>query len=313
MRFTPIVRVAWVLGASILLSASAGTGLVDPAAAVDTDTDGDGVPDAVDNCPIFPNPDQTHPEICTPASYDGLDEADEARFDEGLDEFADIEDAERGLGPVFNGESCAECHNQPTIGGSSDKFVTRFGRYTRTGFDPLVEFGGSLIQAKGITTATCSVPGEQVPSAATVSTRRDTPPLFGLGLLDTIPDDKILRLADPTDANGDGISGRANMIGGRVGRFGWKAQVVSLHDFSGDAYLNEMGITNPEFPNENLPQGGPLVCDTVPDPEDDGSDVDDFTDFMTLLAPLPTAPSTTTSRRGRALFRTLGCRACHTD
>lgn len=316
MRFTPAMlsALSCVLAASSFvgpLPAGAATAVV--GRAVEPDTDGDGVPDTLDNCPIFPNPDQSHPEVCTPAPYDGLEAVDEDRFDEGLDEFADIEDAARGLGPVFNGESCAECHNHPTIGGSSDLFVTRFGRYTRAGFDPMVEFGGSLIQAKGISTPTCSVPGETVPGQATVSTRRDTPPLFGLGLLDTIPDDSILRLADPQDSNNDGISGRANVIGGRVGRFGWKAQVVSLHDFSGDAYLNEMGITSPEFPTENLPQGGPPTCDTVADPEDDGSNVDAFNDFMTLLAPLPPAPSTSTTRHGRALFRAAKCQACHVD
>src|SRR5262249_22709618 len=150
------------------------------------------------------------------------------------------------------------CHSHPTIGGSSTRFVTRFGRYGPAGFDPMTDHGGSLIQANGIVTDVCSVPAETVPPEATVTTRRDTPPLFGLGLIDAIPDSQILRWADPTDRNRDGISGRPNMVGGRVGRFGWKAQVATLHDFSGDAYLNEMGITSPEFPNENAPQGGPV-------------------------------------------------------
>ena len=66
------------------------------------DTDGDGVCDPSDDCPIFPDPDQTAAGVCSPASYEGLDPALEARFDEGLDEFADIETPDRGLGPVFN-------------------------------------------------------------------------------------------------------------------------------------------------------------------------------------------------------------------
>src|SRR5262249_53705704 len=73
----------------------------------------------------------------------------------------------------------------------------------------------------------------------------------------------------------------------------------------------EMGITSPEFPNENAPQGGPVVCDVVADPEDDGSNVEAFTDFMTMLAPLPTAAPTREARAGRKYFRRLRCDACH--
>ncbi|MGH7895547.1 MAG: DUF7453 family protein [Candidatus Binatia bacterium] len=278
-----------------------------------TDTDGDGVGDACDDCSIFPDPAQDRADVCDAKPLPGLAGADAAAFDDGLEEFADIETPDRGLGPVFNGRSCAECHNQPTIGGSSARFVMRFGADGPNGFDPMAYEGGSLVQANGITTDTCSVPGEVVPPDATVSTRRDSPPLFGLGFIDGIPDERILRLADPTDHNGDGVSGRPNMIAGRVGRFGWKAQVATLRDFAADAYLNEMGITSPMLPNENLPQGEPLVCDTVPDPEDDGSNVQAFTDFMRLLAPLPATKPTGIARFGKRLFRTLRCHVCHSD
>jgi CxxC motif-containing protein (DUF1111 family) len=275
------------------------------------DRDGDGICDDVDNCPIFPNPDQTHPEVCFPASYDGLTSEDRARFDAGLRKFADIETPATGLGPVFNGASCAECHNHPAIGGSSDRFVTRFGRYVDGVFDPMTEYGGTLVQARGIKGSTCEVPGEAVPAEATVATRRDTPSLFGLGLVDGIPDDRILRYADPDDRDGDGISGRPNMIGGRIGRFGWKAQIADLTTFAGDAYLNEMGITSPAFPEEVKPQGGAVICDEVEDPEDDGSSVRAFVDFMSLLAPPATAPWSAEARLGRRVFRRLRCDGCH--
>jgi len=233
------------------------------------------------------------------------------RFNNGVEEFVQIETIEEGLGPVFNGRSCAECHNRPTIGGASNTFVTRFGRYTNGQFDPMTEFGGSLIQVNGITTDTCSASGEVVPPEASVSTRRETQPLFGLGLIDAIPDQRILRFADPDDRNHDGISGRPNLLNGHVGKFGWKAQVATVHEFAGDAYLNEMGITNPQFPTESSPQGGPVVCDTVQDPEDDGSGVQAFTDFMSLLAPLPRAPVSGLAATGRTVFRHLKCQACH--
>jgi CxxC motif-containing protein (DUF1111 family) len=104
-----------------------------------------------------------------------------------------------------------------------------------------------------------------------------------------------------------------HLVGGRVGRFGWKAQTVSLRDFAGEAYVNEMGITSPAFASELAPQGGPVTCDPVPDPEDDGADVAAFTSFMSLLAPLPASPLSREGRIGRTVFRRSGCRACHTD
>ena len=298
-----------------------GDGVCDPiddcpavADPVQSDLDSDGVGDVCDNCPFVPNPTQGDPDVCAPQPYATLIQADLDRFEDGLREFAEIDGPAEGLGPVFNGASCAECHSVPTVGGSNPRNETRFGRTGPGGvFDPMPGFGGSLIQERGITVGACSVSGEGVPPAATIVGRRQTTALFGLGLVDAIPDERILRYADEGDANGDGISGRPNLIGGRVGRFGWKSQVVSLHDFAGNAYLNEMGITNPDFPTESSPQGGPVTCDTVADPEDDGTNVTAFADFMTLLAPLPTGPKSRDLRLGRSVFRRLRCQVCHID
>jgi cysteine-rich repeat protein len=254
--------------------------------------------------------------ICEPQPRAGLTARQRARFEAGRREFVAVETTGSGLGPVFNGTSCAECHNQPTIGGASPRSVTRIGAFTQSNgyhFDPLVELGGSLLQSEGISTETCSVAGEVVPPEATYVSRRDTPSLFLLGLIETIPESKIWRLEDSSDRNGDGISGRTNKIDGRIGRFGWKAQVTSLRDFAAEAYLDEMGITNPQAPAEHLPQGGPVICDDVPEPEDDGHDVAAFTDFVSLLAPLPSLPLTTEALAGRTVFRKLACRKCHSD
>jgi cysteine-rich repeat protein len=276
------------------------------------DADGDGIGDVCDNCPFVPNPSQGDPSVCAPQPHAKLTSEELDLFQEGLSEFAQVEPVEEGLGPIFNGSSCAECHSAPTVGGSSARLETRFGRTGPSGFDPMTAYGGSLIQAQGITTGSCSVAGEMVPPEATIIAQRQTTPLFGLGLVDAIPDAAILARADPDDRDGDGISGRPNLIGPRVGRFGWKAQVATLHDFAGDAYLNEMGVTSPGFPNELSPNGGPVVCDTVPDPEDAaGTNVTAFTDFMTLLAPLPTAPRSRDVRLGRMVFRHLRCGTCH--
>jgi CxxC motif-containing protein (DUF1111 family) len=102
-----------------------------------------------------------------------------------------------------------------------------------------------------------------------------------------------------------------------VSRFGWKAQVPTLFQFSGNAYLNEMGITNPQFPFENCPNDLPncdLVrrCNPAPGLNDDGEDVVAFNDFMTFLAPLPRGATTPSVRAGQGLFTALGCTNCHT-
>jgi CxxC motif-containing protein (DUF1111 family) len=100
----------------------------------------------------------------------------------------------------------------------------------------------------------------------------------------------------------------------RVGRFGWKAQVPTLHQFSGDAYVNEVGVTNPEFPSENCPQGDCAKLAFDPDPalNDDGENVEHFEDYMTLLAPPPAAVRAPRTEAGSQVFRRLGCANCHT-
>jgi len=278
-----------------------------------SDADGDEVGDACDDCPIFPDPKQDRADACEPAPLAGLSPADLARFEAGLDEFSEIETAASGLGPVFNGASCAECHNRPTIGGSSALFVTRFGTTGPQGFDPMIERGGSLVQARGIETAACAVAGEVVPPEATIATRRDAQPLFGLGLIEAIPEDRINRYADPLDRNRDGVSGRAAFVDTRIGRFGWKARISGLEQFAATAYLEELGITNPTRPTETLPQGKALACDPAADPEDDGSDVRAFTDFMRLLAPPVPIELTKLTRYGKRVFKQSKCHGCHMD
>src|SRR5689334_23016314 len=96
-----------------------------------------------------------------PPTYDGLSAAERALFDAGRAQFETSETPATGLGPVFNADSCAACHAEPASGGSSAITVTRFGRGDG-GFDPMTEFGGPVVQAKGITRPECSVAGEVV-------------------------------------------------------------------------------------------------------------------------------------------------------
>lgn len=253
----------------------------------------------------------------------GLTAEQLAKFDAGKDEFSEEDSIEEGLGPVFNGTSCAECHSGPAVGGDSDIVETRFGKMTNHKFDPLTQLGGSLIQTTGlgeIPGSPCNISGETVPLPATIVARRKTTPLFGLGLVDHVPDQFFFLLAQLQSRITPETAGRPNRVTdiatGRlvVGKFGWKSQVPNLNQFSGDAYLNEMGITSPMFPNENCPQGNCALlaaCDIVQDPDNDGSAVEAFTDFMTLLAPPPRGPRTTQTFAGELVFFKIGCAACH--
>ncbi len=245
------------------------------------------------------------------------------RFDTGREQFATPEDDE-GLGPVFNDRSCGACHAAPALGGSSTIIETRFGLSNPSGFDPLINLGGSLIQRNGITdvNAACpvsSVAGEGVPAAANVFAGRRTTPLFGLGLVDAVPDQTFEALEAQQATDPDGVRGKAAKVVElttsqvRVGKFGWKSQVPTLFQFSGDAYLNEMGITSPSFALDLCPQGDctQSVCDGVTDPEDDGSDVQAFADFMQLLAPPPSSKPTGLASAGEVSFDHIGCATCH--
>ena len=250
----------------------------------------------------------------------GLTRTQTDAFTTGLDEFTTAEDAAGGLGPIFNEVSCVACHSAPAAGGSGVQTVTRFGQTAGGHFDPLAELGGSLLQAKAIDPDAL----ESVPPEANVTALRQSTPLFGLGLIEAIPDATIERLA--ARPAHDGISGKAahitDIVSGeeRVGRFGWKAQQATLLAFAADAYRNEMGITNRFFPTENAPNGDAAKLakwDKVADPEDEvdaatgRGDIDTAADFMRLLGPPPQRPATPAAMAGAGVFRQLGCDGCH--
>ncbi len=255
----------------------------------------------------------------------GLSPEDLARFNDGREDFQEIETVEDGLGPVFNEAGCVVCHDAP-IGGTTGRVETRFGKWERGRFDPLDRLGGSLIQDQAIGRIRTGrrrfftfIP-EIVPRRANVSASRVTTPLFGLGLVDAVPDQALIELARQQARKTPSTAGTPNMVREirtgalRVGRFGWKAQVPTLHQFSGDAYLNEMGITNPEFPNESVPQGDQEALDFNPAPDlnDDGEGVELFTAFMTLLGPPPRGARSNLTDAGARVFQNIGCVNCHT-
>jgi CxxC motif-containing protein (DUF1111 family) len=250
----------------------------------------------------------------------GISPAERILFNAGREDFLEVEDEADGLGPAYNATSCAVCHNLPAVGGGGHVSEIRAGTLQGSVFTPPANT--SLIHLFSIPEHQCQ---PQIPRGANVVARRIPIPVFGDGLIEAIPDATIRALEDPQDRNFDGISGRAAQITDvatnqqRIGRFGWKAQQASLLAFSGDAYRNEMGITNDLFRDETAAGLTPqqlAACDKVRDPEDAPDSagrrgIDNFTNFMRLLAPVARGPITPDVQRGENVFASLGCARCH--
>jgi CxxC motif-containing protein (DUF1111 family) len=289
---------------------------------------------------------------------DGLSPAEAAVFAAGQESFEEVNsvkgtlpETEAGLGPRFNLDSCAGCHTQPAIGGSSPFvnpqvamarkagatntvpfFVKRDGpvREARFKYKPDGSRDGG-VQALFTITGRVDAPGcvlsqpdfDGAAAAGNLIFRTPTP-VFGAGLIEAIDDTTILanQFAQGAAKRALGISGRPNRNGndGTIARFGWKAQNKSLVLFSGEAYNVEQGVTNEVFPHERDETAGCLFNRT-PESEPDFqattaaealSDVVKFATFMRFLAPPEPAPDTPSVVRGRATFVAVGCALCHT-
>jgi len=239
---------------------------------------------------------------------DPLSDAEAQRYLHGRALFDRDMSYASGLGPAFNGDSCRACHFDPVLGGSgpSGVDVIRQGIFDFDGnfTAPLM---GTVAHLHG---ALDSRP--PIDPAANFFERRQAPPLFGLGLIDAIPDEEITERADPDDANGDGIRGRASRLGdGRLGRFGWKADVPALHEFVRDALSNEVGLTDPLEPGFTF--GLLSDSDAVSDPELGPDDLADLDFFLAHLGPPPrTQTDASLEAAGEQVFAQVGCTGCHT-
>lgn len=200
---------------------------------------------------------------------------DPVLLEEAVEAFAAVEGIEDGVGPIFNERSCGGCHEQGALGGAGENIERRFGRFVNGFFDPLAELIGTLRQLFTVANfnspnlppasrgqcqpgnpTLCCVPVEVTPPQATIrNVGRLTTPLFGLGLVDAMPDSFFDQLAAAQPPAIRGVVNRLPVIlpnpGDpsqgirtiRVGRFGWKAGIANLMQFSADAYNNEMAIT----------------------------------------------------------------------
>lgn len=251
-----------------------------------------------------------------PAAFDNQTNGftTQAEFDENKEEFDGVEEIADGIGPVYNAQSCRECHQNPISGSSSQILEVRAGHFNGTAF--VDHPGGSLIHSRAIEAGI----QEQILDGNEVRAFRSSLSTLGDGFVECIADATLQQIARNQPIQSGGlITGRAILVpvleadgALRVGRFGWKAQHASLLSFSADAYLNEMGITSPLQPNENTANGDSVAAyDTVADPEDDGIDVAKFANFMRATKVSPRGPINAEVTAGAGLFNTIGCATCH--
>jgi CxxC motif-containing protein (DUF1111 family) len=260
-----------------------------------------------------------------PAGFDNLTNGfvSQSVYDSARAVFEQPETVATGLGPIYNGQSCVECHRNPVSGGNSIKSVLRAGHEDpATGlFVPAP--GGTLMHVHGINPAI----DLRTPDSENIRSNRKATSLLGDGYVEAIDDSTLLAMAKSQREKSNGrIAGVAVMVpiaeaGNilRVGRFGWKSQHASLVSFSADAYINEEGITNRYFPTENTALGKSVAeYDSVPDPEDERrggfSHVDRFVDFIRATKAPPRdgkLAATPEARAGEQIFEKIGCGICH--
>ncbi len=211
-------------------------------------------------------------------------------FFSGQLEFTEGRGTSDGLGPLFNANHCADCHRSPeTLGtGPRYKSVMTFGTREGEVFDPLLDEGGPILQERSVS----NVPTEALPFHANVLSLRKVPMLYGLGLVEAIPDEQILALADPDDIDGDGLSGRAVTTNdGHVQRIGSQNFATSILDFVSGALAIEIGLT----PEETPPELAPLIRN-----------------FIAYSSPISRKEMTDKAVFGERLFHQVGCGGCHT-
>jgi CxxC motif-containing protein (DUF1111 family) len=262
---------------------------------------------------------------------------DDATHQSDQTKFEEVEQLSDGLGPIYNAQSCRECHQSPVSGAASQVTELRVGHQGPDGRfrnpEIPIAHGSEVITGRSLVNDRAICPNaafpstaiqERVPETETIRTFRLSLNLLGDGFVEAVADQAFVDLAEQQcKSSRRKICGQVlrvpiveapGQMG--VGRFGWKDQHASLLSFAGDAYLNEMGITNRLQPDEVT-----KLCNTASEPNDtpgpDGlSDIDHFARFVRATkAPARDAQvaSTAAANRGLELFEKIGCETCHTE
>jgi len=251
--------------------------------------------------------------------------------------FEEVEQLKDGLGPLYNAQSCRECHQSPVSGAASQVTELRVGHQDAKGhfLNPEIPIahGAEVITGRSLVNDRAICPSgafpateiqERVPETETIHTFRLSLNLLGDGFVEAVADQTLIDLAEhQCKSSHKKICGQVLKVPiveapGQmaVGRFGWKDQHASLLSFSGDAYLNEMGITNRLQPDEVT-----KLCNAASEPNDtpgsDGlSDIDHFARFVRATkAPARDAQlaSSSAAQKGSNLFSKIGCSTCHVE
>lgn len=288
---------------------------------------------------IKPSETQTQTLSNQAIPLDGLTETQMELFRRGEELFSRIFTPKTGLGPVFNGQSCAECHSSPTPGGTSDSqgsMVTRFTTPLTPHFSvglAAQALGAPHIHSRSVAdefpeeVPGCNLAAETLPDLTVASTQRVTPHLFGIGLMEAITDASILANGFRATQANPNITGRPGALvpGGindlsatdqLIGRIGARGFVGDVTSFTYGALHTEMGMHTPHpvFAVPVLPQGTPAPSECVPHPEMALSvdEVNAMVAFQRWLAPPPKPQLSEAGLRGEQLFSDIGCASCHT-
>ncbi|MCK6549719.1 thiol oxidoreductase [Myxococcota bacterium] len=256
----------------------------------------------------------------------------DGRHDESVENPVWQEQVGKG-GPRSIAESCNACHLRngrslpPSPGSPLRQFVVKVGDATGAPHPLLgavLQPAGSAASGEGdLLLAAWEAQGSlQKPrySFATITPERfsvrSSPALVGLGLLEAISESDLERLADPDDADGDGISGRIHVVAEagtslmRAGRFGWKAGQPTVRQQVAGALRTDMGVLSSVYPT---PDCGSAQTECGDDgAELDDADLDDLVVYVALLGVPPRRDlDDAGALRGEALFVDAGCAKCH--
>jgi len=261
--------------------------------------------------------------------------ADDATHQADQTKFEEVEHLSDGLGPLYNAQSCRECHQSPVSGAASQVTELRVGHQAPDGHfrnpDIPINHGTEVISGRSLVNDRAICPNaafpnneiqERVPETETIRTFRLSLNLLGDGFVEALADQTLIDLAkQQCKSSRRKICGQVlrvpiveapGQMG--VGRFGWKDQHASLLSFAGDAYLNEMGVTNRLRPKDETTIGK-VTADPEDVPDDLGlADIDHFAQFVRGTKAPPRDAELAASadaQFGQTLFQRIGCNVCH--